>query len=43
MLKSVNGKTEKSLSEVKETKSRKGKALSLWLQPKNRIQANLAL
>lgn len=34
---------EKSLSEVKETKPRKGKELSLWLQPKNRIQAQLAL
>lgn len=28
---------------VKATKSRKGKGLSLWLQPINRIQANLAL
>lgn len=34
---------EISSSVVKETKSRKGKGLSLWLQPKNRIQANLAL
>lgn len=31
------------MSVVKETKSRKGKGLSLWLQPKNRIKANLAL
>lgn len=30
-------------SVVKETKSRKEKGLSLWLLPKNRIQANLAL
>lgn len=34
---------EISPSVVKETKSRKGRGLSLWLRPKNRIQANLAL
>ena len=28
---------------VKKTKSKQGKGLSLWLQHKNRIQANLAL